>query len=75
MKFLLVSLLVLLAILHQDFWWWDDPTPVFGFLPVGLAWHILISIASGLVWWLITKYGWPDQFEELDEIDGRTGGE
>ncbi len=40
MKRVTIGLLVLLAVLHQDFWWWDDGhTLVFGFMPVGLAYH------------------------------------
>jgi hypothetical protein len=35
-----------LVVLHHDFWWWDDPTLVFGFLPIGLAYHVGFSIAA-----------------------------
>ena len=34
---------IILAILHQDWWWWDSDTLVFGFLPTGLAFHVLYS--------------------------------
>ena len=71
MKLLTVSLVVLLAVLHQDFWWWDDPTPVLGFLPIGLAWHIFISAAAGIAWWLMTKYCWPEHLQDFDATDGR----
>lgn len=64
LRSLLVSLLVLLAVLHQDFWWWNDPTPVLGFLPIGLAWHILLSVLSGVAWWLVTRHCWPEDLEE-----------
>ena len=64
LRFLLVSVLVLLALLHQDFWWWDDPTPVLGFLPIGLAWHILLSVLSGVAWWLVTRHCWPEDLED-----------
>ena len=30
---------LVLALLHQDFWLWDDATLVAGFLPIGLAYH------------------------------------
>ncbi len=33
--------ILVLGLLHQDFWFWDDPTLIFGFLPVGLAYHAL----------------------------------
>ena len=63
LRFLLVSLLVLLALLHQDFWWWDDPTPVLGFLPIGLAYHALYSILAAVVWALAVKFAWPSEVE------------
>ncbi|MBK7976533.1 MAG: DUF3311 domain-containing protein [Deltaproteobacteria bacterium] len=52
-----------LAILHWDFWWWDDTRVVFGFLPVGLAYHGLYSIAAGAVWALFMRVAWPDHLE------------
>ena len=64
MKPLIAFLIVTLAILHHDFWWWEDSTPVFGFLPIGLAWHAGISIAAGILWWLATRYAWPAGLEE-----------
>ena len=38
---------VALLILHHDWWFWTDGRLVFGFLPIGLAYHMLISIAAG----------------------------
>ena len=66
MKQLLIVLILLLAILHQDFWWWDDRTVVFGFMPVGLAWHMGISIAAGLVGLLAVQFCWPKKFDAPD---------
>lgn len=60
--FLWIGVLVLFAI-HQDFWWWDDRTLVFGFLPIGLAYHALYSILSALLWALAVKYAWPSHIE------------
>ena len=37
---------VVLAILHQDFWNWDNKNLVFGFMPVGLAYHALYSLVG-----------------------------
>ncbi len=50
---------VVLAILHQDFWLWDDATLVFGFMPVGLAWHAGFSLAAGLLWLVVAQVAWP----------------
>jgi hypothetical protein len=59
-KAIYVALLVLF-VLHQDFWLWDDPTLVFGFLPIGLAYHALYSCVAALLWFLALRYAWPDE--------------
>ncbi|MEM9644302.1 MAG: DUF3311 domain-containing protein [Planctomycetota bacterium] len=53
------GLVLLLLILHQDNWLWDNNTLVFGFLPVGLFWHACISVAASATWFLATKIAWP----------------
>ncbi len=67
MKKLIYGGLVLLAILHQDFWWWHDSTLVFGFMPVGLAYHALYSVVAGLAWYLVLTYAWPSELERFAE--------
>lgn len=57
------GLIVLLGIVHFDFWWWDNTTLVFGFVPMALAVHAGISIAAALSWALVVRYDWPDQIE------------
>lgn len=59
MKLVVWILLLLLIILHQDFWFWTDDTLVAGFLPIGLAYHVGLSLAASVVWWLATRYAWP----------------
>lgn len=60
----LVWLLVLaLFVLHQDFWWWDNKTLVLGFMPIGLLYHALFSVAAALVWALANKVAWPTEVE------------
>jgi len=41
---------LLLLIFHQDWWWWNDGTLLFGFLPVGLGYHALYSLAAAGLW-------------------------
>jgi len=65
MKRAVYAALVLLAILHQDVWYWDDPTLVLGFLPITLAYHLVYSIATALVWALALKYAWPEDLESF----------
>lgn len=60
MRPLIWTLLILLTIAHQDFWWRaDHRTLVVGFLPVSLAYHIGISIAASILWGLACAYCWP----------------
>ncbi len=68
MKVLIFGSIVLLAILHQDFWWWDDSTTlVFGFIPVGLAYHAGISLTAGVLWALALNFCWPSGVDEIEE--------
>lgn len=63
MRTLVWALVLLLVILHQDNWFWDDGTLVFGFLPIGLAYHCCISIAAAIVWFMATKHCWDRDLE------------
>ena len=68
MKRVVVLLLILLAILHQDFWYWDRIDPlVFGFIPIGLAYQMGISIAAAILWALAVHYCWPRDVDVPDE--------
>ena len=67
LPYLIYGLAILLALLHQDFWYWEDPTLVFGFMPVGLAYHAAFSMASAGVWALAVYYAWPKAIEEYAE--------
>ncbi len=66
MKLLLIVLVALLIILHQDNWYWTDPTLIGGFMPIGLLYHVGISLAAAFVWFLATIFLWPKEVE-LDE--------
>jgi hypothetical protein len=56
---------IALFLVHHDFWWWDDTTIVFGFLPVGLAYHVGYSLAAAALWALVIKFAWPAHLEEF----------
>ncbi len=64
MKYFVWLLVVVLLIVHQDFWFWDDPTLVFGFMPIGLFYHACISISASIVWFLATCFAWPRELEQ-----------
>ncbi|MBK1826799.1 DUF3311 domain-containing protein [Haloferula rosea] len=55
---------IVLAVLHQDVWNWDNANLVFGFLPVGLAYHAAYSIVAATFWAIVMKIAWPTRLEE-----------
>ena len=70
MKYVVWGLVVLLVILHQDVWLWDNDTLVGGFMPITLLYHAGISLGAGMIWFLATKYAWPLVSEELPADEG-----
>lgn len=67
MKYVIGLLVIVLMILHHDTWNWHRHEPmVFGVIPIGLAHHVGISIASGVVWLLAVLFAWP---KEIDQIE------
>jgi hypothetical protein len=65
MRAIAVAAIALLYVLHQDFWFWREARPlVFGFLPIGLFYHVVFTIASSAVLWLLVKVAWPSHLEE-----------
>jgi len=58
-KWVITLLVLVLLVLHQDNWFWEDGTLVLGFLPIGLFYHACISLAAALVWFIATRIAWP----------------
>ena len=56
---LLYAALVLLFVLHQDLWLWDDPRIVLG-LPVGLSYHVGYWLVASLLLGLTVRFAWPE---------------
>lgn len=74
MRILIFGLLLLLAIIHQDFWWrFDHRTLVAGFLPVSLAYHVGISIVASALWGMACWYCWPKDVD-VEERPARSSG-
>jgi len=71
MKYLIWGLVLLLVVLHQDNWNWDNDTLVFGFMPLGLFYHACLSIAASVTWFLATKFIWPSELQEGDSEGAR----
>ena len=50
--------------LHQDVWFWREARPlVFGFLPIGLAYHAAYTIAASVMMWVLVRTRWPAHLE------------
>lgn len=67
----LVITVVVLYVLHQDFWLWRTARPmIFGFIPIGLFYHACFSVAASLLMWLLVRYAWPSHLErEIEQSD------
>ena len=64
---IIIGLVILLLILHQDNWFWTNDTLLFGFMPIGLFWHACISIGATVTWFLATRIAWPFSDEEANQ--------
>ena len=61
---LLAVAIVALYVLHQDFWFWRTARPlVFGFLPIGMAYHAAYCLAAALLMWALTACAWPSHLD------------
>lgn len=68
MKLALPLLVVGFILLHQDTWFWKDPTLVLGFLPIGLAYHIGYTLGASVLMAILVRYAWP---ADLEPQEGR----
>jgi hypothetical protein len=65
MRILLAIAIAALYVLHQDIWFWRIARPlVFGFLPIGLAYHALYCLAAAALMWMLTQHAWPAHLDE-----------
>ena len=66
-NWLLAAAVLALYLLHQDFWFWNAARPlVFGFLPPGLFYHALYSLAVAALMWALVRFAWPAHLEADD---------
>ena len=66
-------ILIVVYALHQDVWFWGTARPlVFGFLPIGLAYHAAYCVAVAAMMWGLTRFAWPGRLErDLQRDEGR----
>lgn len=62
----LFVVVAVMVVLHQDFWFWKNGSLVFGFLPVGLVYHLAYSILASLVMLGLVNFAWPKELEDLE---------
>lgn len=73
-RLLLTAVVAALYVLHQDLWFWREARPlVFGFLPIGLAYHAAYCAAIALLMWTLTRVAWPEHLESAAEEKTRDG--
>jgi hypothetical protein len=63
----LVLTLLILGVygLHQDIWFWRAARPlVFGFLPIGLAYHAAYCVLVAGLMLVLTAFAWPSHLEQ-----------
>ena len=62
----LTLLVVVVYVLHQDFWNWKEAHPlVFGFLPIGLAYHAAYSVMASITMAVLVRLVWPKHLESI----------
>lgn len=64
MKWLLVLLVFVIYVLHQDYWLWSNRTLVFGALPIGLAYHAGFCVVAACMMAVLVKCAWPSELEQ-----------
>ena len=66
-RLVLILLVVAMYVLHQDVWNWRRIEPlVFGFLPVGLAYHAAYSILAAGMMAVLVRFAWPKHLETVE---------
>jgi hypothetical protein len=70
-KIIALTLMVItIYLLHQDFWNWEKADPlVFGYLPIGLAYHAAYSVLASAMMWILVKLAWPRELAGMEAED------
>lgn len=64
MKWFLTAVVLAMVVAHHDFWNWSKVDPLlFGFLPIGLAYHAAFCIAASIVLAIFVIAAWPKHLE------------
>lgn len=67
-RYVVYVALLVVYLLHNDLWLWDDPSIVLG-LPVGLTYHVGYSLLAALMMFLLVRHAWPEELEAMDDVE------
>ena len=59
MKYIITVLIIVLVVLHQDYWQWNNGTLDFGFVPRALTYHAALSVLAAITWAMAVQWCWP----------------
>jgi hypothetical protein len=66
LKWALTALVLIVIVLHQDFWNWTIKTRILGFVPIGLAYHAAFAVLASVTMALLVRYAWPAHLEDAE---------
>ena len=55
-----------LAVLHHDWWLWDNSDLVLGIVPMGMAYHMAYTVAVSVFWACVVIWAWPRNAESME---------
>lgn len=64
-----LAFMLVLFVLHQDFWLKDNPALVLGIIPASLAYHMAFTALAAFGWCVVVKFAWPIDSDE-EELGG-----
>ena len=68
MKWIAYLLVLVLLVFHQDTWNFHQAEPlVFGFMPIGLAYHAGYAVACAGLMFLLVTFAWPKHLEKYED--------
>lgn len=59
-----IAFFVLLFVLHQDFWWKDDPRLIAGVVPISVAYHVVWTLLIAVGWFFVARFYWPKGLDD-----------
>ena len=57
---------VIIYLMHNDIWFWDNPSLVMG-IPIGLFYHIAYCFVASILLFLLIKHAWPEYVSKIDD--------